>query len=125
MSIIHIKIIISIIIVSFSACAGWILCDKHHDAERFANVTRVLETQRQIDFLNTKMSSIVDSESSHVKTQYKTIIKQVPQYIPISNSNVDCNLSDDSRRLLNEAVAGYLSNTSSNTDSTTAGLTPD
>jgi hypothetical protein len=125
MSTITIWLIAAISALSLSFGSGWSLANKQYDSSRLAMANQVIETNHQVEVLNTKLHTIITDENTHVTTIYRTITKLVPASISVTNSNADCNLSDASIRLFQSAASGSLPNTSSTTHGTTSGLASD
>lgn len=88
---------------------GYWLRDTIAKAERTEALEQaVVRVEQQAETAVRVETVYVEAEA---KTQivYKTIIKEVPKYVPvIQSSNSDCNLSRGTVRLLNNAIADQL-----------------
>lgn len=96
---------------------GYWLRNTMAEAETAEALRRSVSLSAQQAETAVRVETVYVEAEAKTQTIYKTIIKEVPKYVPIIQaSDSDCNLSRGSVRLLNNAIADQLPETATGAD---------
>jgi len=113
--------VIIAIAISFvvGAGSGYSYRDTKYKAD-MANVIReAYEAAKKEAKQSVKIEKVYIKGDEKIQTIYKTIIKEIPKYVPvIQKSDSDCNVSNGAVSLLNSTINNALPETTANTDDT-------